>query len=273
MAGDDLIDAYVRELAWRLRWRVDGAAVADELHDHLRTACEQGESAGQQAGDAQRQAIDRFGSLDIVAAALLTAPGVRLSVPTRFTRVGGAAALIAAVAWPVVVGAWSASVLVERRGDGFDGAPQTLYVAGAVALWVAAAATVVAVDAVCRRQGTRRWYRRAAVTCAVAGAVATSFSWFALAWAGLLAAAGLVVLMSSQQSMVVPRWTLVSFAVAWPAALVVWCAMRWQRVGWRDEWGGYPLAHTGAVAVGAVLVAIALSGLGRCLVHESPASI
>lgn len=273
MAGDDLIDTYVRELSWRLRWRVDGAAVVDELHDHLRSAFEQGESAGRSAADAQRQAIERLGSVDIVAAALLTSPGVRLAVPTRFTRAGGRAALVAAVAWPVVVGAWSASVLFERRNSGFDGAPQLLYVAGAVALWVAAAATGVAVAAVCRRQGTRRLYRRAAVTCAVAGAVATSFSWFALAWAGLLAAAGMVVLMSSHQSMAVPRWTLVAFAAAWPAAFVVWCAMRWQRVGWRDEWGGYPLAHTGAVAVGAVLAAIALSGLGRRLVHETPASI
>jgi hypothetical protein len=273
MAGDDLIDTYVRELTWRLRWRVDGAAVADELHDHLRTACEHGQSAGRSAGDAQRQAIERLGSVDVVAAALLTSAGVRLAVPTRFTRVGGSAALVAAVAWLVVVGAWSASVLVERRKDGFDGAPQLLYVVGAVALWVAAAATGVAVAALCRRHGARRWYRRAAVTCAIAGAAATSFSWFVVAWAGLLAAAGLVVLLSSQQLTVVPRWALVAFAGAWPAAFVAWCVMRWQRVGWRDELGGYPLAHIGAVAVGAVLVSIALSGFGRRLVHESPASI
>jgi hypothetical protein len=167
----------------------------------------------------------------------------------------------------------SASVLVERRVGRFDGTSQGLYVAGAGALWVAAATSVVAVAALCRREGARGWCRRAAVACAAAAALATSFSWFVIAWAGLIAAAGVVVVLSSPRSTEFPRWALVAFAGGWPAAAVTWCALRWSRVGWRDEWGGYPLAHIGAVAVGAGLVAVALVGLGRRLVGEEPARV
>ena len=61
MAGYDLIDSYLGELAERLRWRRDVDELIDELGDHLWARAEELELAGEELDVAQRAALERFG--------------------------------------------------------------------------------------------------------------------------------------------------------------------------------------------------------------------
>ncbi len=208
--------------------------------------------------------------MELAGSELLRSPGVRLAVPTRFTRRAGVAGWVAVVAWLVAAAGWWGSVVVERQTGRFDGAPQRLYLIGAAALWVAVTSTAVMVAAVCRRQGDRSGRARLAVGCAVAGVAVTAMPWAMAGWVGFLAAAGLVVLASSWRTAVLPRYWLVPFGGAWTAAAVMWVVLHRLQVGWRDEWGSYPLASTGAVTVGAVLIAAGGTGVARRPVAEEP---
>ncbi len=60
------------------------------------------------------------------------------------------------------------------------------------------------------------------------------------------------------------------FAADWPAAAITWSALQSAHIGWRDEWRAYPLAHTGAVTVGAIMTAVGCAGIGRRLISEDP---
>jgi hypothetical protein len=272
VAGDELIENYLDDLAAWLRWRPDAAEVVDELRDHLLSASEAARAAGRSSGDAQREAIERVGRVEAVATELLTHPGVRLAVPTRFTHWAGVAGWCAAIAWLVAAGGWWGSVVVERRTEQFSSESQLLYVVGAGGLWLAAILTAVVVAAVCRRQGDRTWRARLALAFAVAGVAVTAMPWVIAGWLGLFAVAGLVVLASSWRTRVLPRRWLVAFGVAWAAAGLTWLVLQHLEVGWRDEWGGYPIVHAAAVSVGAVLIAVGCAGLGHRLVAERPVS-
>lgn len=57
VAGDDLIDTYLGELAARLRWRRDVDELIDELGDHLWATAEELELAGEEVDVAQRAAL------------------------------------------------------------------------------------------------------------------------------------------------------------------------------------------------------------------------
>jgi hypothetical protein len=270
VAGDAVIETYLGELDVRLRWRVDRRDVIDELRDHLLSACAASDAAGQRRGEIERAVIDRIGPVDVVADAMLNEPRARLAIPTRVTRSGGLAAIVAGAAWPLAAAAWSASVLVERRAGRFDGAPQWLYASGAGALWMAAIMTALAVGAICRRHGARRWNRRVAVGCAGAAAATTALPWLVIAWAALLAAAGVIALCSSPRSTRVSRGGIVAIGIAWPVAGLSWAVLRLLRLGWHDEWGSYPLAIAGAVTIGAALTAIGCVAVGYRLLTEMP---
>jgi hypothetical protein len=272
VAGDELIERYLADLAVRLRWRPDAAEVVDELRDHLLLASESARAAGRSSRDAQAEALERVGRVEAVATELLTHPGVRLAVPTRFTHWAGVAGWCAAVAWLVAATAWWGSVVVERRTERFGREAEYLYVVGAGGLWLAAVLTAVVVSAVCRRQGDRTWRARLALAFAVAGVSVTAMPWAIAGWLGFFAVAGLVVLASSWRRSVLPRRWLVAFGVAWAAAGVTWVVLQHLEVGWRDEWGGYPIVHNVTVSVGAVLIAAGCAGLGRRLVAEQPVS-
>ena len=60
------------------------------------------------------------------------------------------------------------------------------------------------------------------------------------------------------------------FAAAWPVSAITWSALQSAHIGWRDEWRAYPLAHTGAVTVGAIVTAVGCIGIGRRLISEDP---
>ena len=218
------------------------------------------------------EAIERVGPVEAVATGLLSSPGVRLAVPTRFTHWAGVAAWCSAIAWLLAAAAWWGRVVIERRTERFGREPELLYVVGAGGLWLAAILTAVVVAAVCRRQGDRTWRARLELACAVAGGAVTAMPWLIAGWVGLFAVGGLVLLVSSWRTGVLPRRWLVAFGGAWAAGGVTWLVLQRLEVSWRDEWGGFPLAHTAAVSVGAVLVALGCAGLGRRLVAEQPIS-
>jgi hypothetical protein len=97
VAGHELIDAYLAELAERLP-----ADVVDELADGLTTTWQHHRDAGLDANVAAQAAITEFGSINQITTAFVTlAPGRRLS---RILLASG----------PVVGGTWGLSLAYGR---------------------------------------------------------------------------------------------------------------------------------------------------------------
>ncbi len=271
MAGYDLIDSYLGELAARLRWRCDVDELIDELGDHLWATAEGLELAGEEVDVAQRAALDRFGSVECVATAVATTPLGGVAVPTRFTRRAGRAAVVGAVAWPIVAAAWWLSELVEHRTGRFEGGARVAYMVGAVALLAATALTVVVVVGLNRRHGGIGLVGVAAVICSVLAVGLSFVGWFVIGWALLTAvAAGLVGVGAARVDMA-PRLHAAAFAGAWAIAAVAWGVMRAVKVGGPDQWGNYPVVDLTALTVGSVLMMCGSLGLGRWLLAETPA--
>lgn len=270
MAGYDLIDTYLRELAERLRWRRDVDELIDELGDHLWATVEGLELAGENVDDAQRAALDRFGSVECVATAVATTPLGGVALPTRFTRRAGLAAVMGAVAWPIVVVAWWLSEVVEQRAGRFDGGARVAYMVGGVALLAATGLTALVVLGLNRRHGGIGLAGVGAVICAFLAVGLSFFGWFVIGWALMTALAAGLAGVGAIRVHIAPRVSAASFAGAWTIAAVAWGVMRALEVGGPDRWGNYPVVDLAALTVGSALMAVGSLGLGRWLLAETP---
>jgi hypothetical protein len=271
VASYDLIDSYLGALAGRLRWRHDVDELIAELGDHLYSATEQLELDGRQVEVAQRKVLDRFGSAECVATALVTTPGGGVAVPTRFTQRSGRAAVVGAAAWPSVATGWWLSMFLESRTGRWEGGARLAYVAGNAALLVATMLTVVVVVGLNRRHGGIGLLGVAGVIFAVLAAVLSVFGWFVIGWGLLSTIAAALIGIGAMRIGIAPLLPAAAFASAWVLGAAVWCGLRALEVGGADEWGNYAVADLSALTVGSVVMTFGLVGLGRWLKDESPA--
>jgi hypothetical protein len=145
----DLIEAYVAALQEHLRWRPDVVDVVDEVADHLREHVDRLVASGAAVDDAQRRTLECFGDLGLVARSFAQTPSGELAVPTRSTRLAGAAGMAAGVAW-------AAAAVVGAGGGHTD--LLTTWTLPRYELWVgvlvvALALTTVTIAGVLRRAG------------------------------------------------------------------------------------------------------------------------
>jgi hypothetical protein len=254
VAGDDLIDAYISELAARLgRWPdADRADVVDELRDHLITSVDTLVDAGESDHAAQQRVLERFGASKLIAAHLRAVRRRRLSDPPRLRH---AAALCCAL-WPAMALGWWLSLIFERTG-GWAGPPQTAYLIGTAALILAASLTVMLSVAMARAHGGLGWWGRAGAVFGVAAAGTTLFAWMVPLWGGLLTLAMLSVAIGLRRRDAGPHTPVAAFAAAWVAAALVWCAAQYVAT---------PFDDLLAVSVGACGAALGSLTLRRWLV-------
>jgi hypothetical protein len=254
VAGDDLIDAYVKEVSARLgRWPgPDRDDVVDELRDHLITSVEVLVEAGESDDAARRRVLERFGAPELIAAGLQAVRRRRLTDPPRLRHVASLCCLL----WPAMALGWWLSLILERAG-GWGGPPQVAYVVGTAALVLAASLTVALIVAVAREHGGLGWWGRAGTACG-ASAVGTSlFAWMIPLWGSLLALATLSVAIGLWRQHLGPRTPVAAVGLAWAAAAIVWCAA---------QGAATPIGDLLAVSVGAGVAALGMLALRRRLV-------
>lgn len=97
MAGDGLIEAYLRELHARVRSLPDADDIVDEARDHLLEVAERLVAEGLDRRDAEAEALARFGAAPQVARTFVRDAGKGATVPTTLTRRAGLAAVLAPV--------------------------------------------------------------------------------------------------------------------------------------------------------------------------------
>ena len=258
MAGDDLIEAYLADVAVRLASCADVDDVVAELRDHLLSSVEaRTQEDREPADDARRRVLERFGAPETIAAGLL---GAR-----RSPLLGRAAGLCCAL-WPTLAVAWWASLLLEGTSASWGGPPQAAYLTGAVALLGAAALTVAVTVALAREHGGLGWWGRAGTACGAAAVLASAVGWLVPVWASLLALATAAVAAGLARRGAGPRRPLAALTAAWTAAALAWLLVRASGPGPAAIADPAPSAELVAVTVGACSAALAAYALRRRLV-------
>jgi hypothetical protein len=107
----------------------------------------------------------------------------------------------------------------------------------------------------------------------VLGVAASVITWFWGLWITLIGLGVLIFAIAMLRRDIAPRvWTVI-----WGAGLalgaITWGVLRWLEVGTADQWGDYWVANATGAALGVLILAVGLIGLGRWLVSEEPAAI
>ena len=262
MAEPDLIDAYVASLRRHVRSRSDVEDVVAEVEDHLRQTATVISSGGIPERAAQREALTRFGDPRIINQAFAATPSGGIVMPTRFSRLAGATAFVAAGLW---VGA---AVLWSLSSGLFAPFSEERFVIAMVAISAATLASVVVVAGILARSG---WPSETVLAFLFGGGaflVLTVMPWTWPITGLLLGAAFLVVVLLSIRMTgrrLRLQWALVA---AWPLGFLVFGVLTAAELGPVDEWGDYPLANGVGFAVAAGLMVVGLTAIGSWLVAE-----
>jgi hypothetical protein len=268
-----LIDAYLRTLQVRLAWRNDSSEIDDEVRDHLYCAVEELEVSGIDAEAAQHQVLSRFGDPAAFAASFATSGSKGLALPTQFTRSVGGAAIIAASLWVATASAWFVSVLLEKDSGVWEGRAQMIWMLGAGLLLGATTLTVVVLVGLHSRHGGLGVVGYLGLALGGVGTVASLVGWFVHGWGALIGFGSLIVAGAMLKRGIAPRIPTVAFGCGWLLAGGA-NALLWKlEVGWRDNFGDYPLVIALSLTVGAGVFAAGLVGLGQWLRHEEPANV
>ena len=287
MARYQLIDDYLDDVAYRLRWRPDCAALIDELGDHLyssvefrlvgehdravdRPGTDAADSTGISVDNAQRQTLAHFGSPGDIAMDFATSGTHGLAVPTSFTVSSGQLAPFVALGWVGSAALFAASNITDHIRGSWEGPSQWMFMLATVMMLLAALLTVVLVVALIRRHGGLGLVGHLGVALAALGTAATFISWFVAGWAGLIGVGAMVIGGAMLRRGLTPRLPTILLGVSWPAAAVTWLALRLLEVGNPDSWNNYQVPVATAICVGAAGYATALFGLGRWLAGEDP---
>lgn len=270
MAGHELIDDYLADVARRLRWRPDVDALTDELRDHLYCAVERRTAAGIPSAAAQTETLNQFGPPGDIAMNFATTGTTGLAVPTSFTVSAGRLALASAIGWVLVPVLMLASDLTDQATGSWEGAPQRLFMTGMSVMMLSAVLAAVVVVAMVQRHGGLGIVGNLGIGLAVVGALATFVAWFYPGWGSLIGLGAVIMAIAMWRRSIAPQRSTIAFGLAWPLAGVTGFVLRLLEVGRVDEWGDYPAAWLGGLAVGCVLFAAALAGLGRWLRSEEP---
>ncbi|MGI9617006.1 MAG: hypothetical protein ACR2QO_29085 [Acidimicrobiales bacterium] len=269
MASYELIDEYLVALRLRLLWRPDVDDVVAEAADHLLSAMERLTADGADGLSAQHQVLARFGDSTTVATAFATTSTGGLAVPTKFTKLAGVAAIVAALLWAGSASMW----LLDQRVDPSGGAEQVVTYLAAATLVGAASLTVMAIVGLNRRHGGLGALGGIGLALAAVGMVATLLFWFVMGWGVLFAAGMLLIALAMKARRLAPSAATAAFGSAWLVGVVTWSVLRYLEVGTRDQWGDYPIVSPIAISAAVLILAPGLIGLGRWLSSETPAEL
>jgi hypothetical protein len=268
----DLIDGYLVELRRSLTWRPDVADLVEEVEGHLREAVARLRVSGVAEDEAQRRTLACFGELALVARAYSQSADGDLAVPTRATRLAGAAAWGAAVTWiaAVVVGAAGAHT------DLFTEWTLARYQVWTGVLMLATGLTCLTLVGLLQRGGAVRGRSGLVV---VALGVSIMIALVPMAWfvTGLMAPIAIAVVLATRPVASLGLghpWPYRAMTVAWPVAaagLVIGDEVI--RIGPADAWGDHPSVWLAAFAFGAVVFAVGLAAVGARLLRERAADL
>lgn len=270
MAGHELIDDYLADVAHRLRWRPDADAVIDELRDHLYCAVERRAAAGNSATEAQHETLAAFGPPGNVAMDFASSGTSGLAVPTSFTVTAGRLAPLAAIGWVLVSVLFTASHFADQVSGNWEGTPQVLWMTGAGIMIMSAALSAAVVIALVERHGGLGVVGHAGIGLTSLGALATLIGWFYPGWGGLIGVGCLIIAVAMWRRSILPRRPTIAFGGSWLLAGAIGVALRVMEVGTPDQFGDYQVALLVGLAVGCAGFAFALFGFGRWLAREDP---
>ena len=275
MARYDLIDGYVRTLRARVRWRPDVDGLVDEVVDHLYSTVERFEAGGIDADLAQRAALERFGDPDLVARAYASAPNGGLAVPTRSTRTAGTFAILSAVLWLVVIGAWWVTGLIEPRYEWRAGAASLGDILGAVALIGATSRMVAATLGLSRRHGGLGILGVAGLGAMALGVAGSFLAWVFIGWGTLTMVGVFLFGVAMWRRDLAPRLPTMLVAGGPVVGAVVWAALRSTRdtIDLTGFWGEHWFENEVGLTVGGLILVVGLLGLGRWLRSEELALV
>lgn len=263
----DLIDDYVADVRASLSWRRDCDVIAHEIDGHLRDTVERLVAGGATRIDAANQAILRFGDARLIADLFSRTTSGRLAIPTRVTRLAGAAGVLASVTWLAVI-ALAISTGIPQRAHAWE-VPSRF--AWGITLTSAIALTALTVGGALLRAGRARPRRSLAVGGGLAGVVAIAVmgGWSVSYAILLLCSAFAVTLLGHAEYAGAPIRPLGGLVVWLPGA----AAIRWASTAAAD--GAHALATQAlipAIVVACALVSVwALATTGARLSAEAPA--
>ncbi len=272
MAGHELIDDYLADVARRLRWRPDADAVVDELRDHLYSAVERRTAAGVPSIAAQKETLTNFGQPGDITMDFATTGTKGLAVPTSFSVAAGRMGPLIAAGWLLVAAFMTASDFADRASGTWEGTPQQLWIAGAIALLISAVLSTVVVIALVERHGGLGVVGHLGIGLAALGAAAAFVGWFFAGWGSLIGLGSMIMAIALWRRSLAPRWPTMAFGASWLVAGAVGGALRILEVGEPDAFGDYRVALLVGLTIGCAGYAMAMFGLGRWLGGEAAIS-
>ena len=268
MARYALIDGYIDTMRSRIRWRQDLDELVAEMEDHLYSTAEGMCARGFDALDAQRATLERFGDPDLVQTAYASTQRGGLAVPTAFTNQAGRLAIAAAGAWLVAIAILGISTWFDSEGW------LPLYLAAVAAVALGGGFGLVAMIGVSNRIGGTGAIGLIGLVILGMGVVASFLvTWALPLWMPLEGVGLLVFALVARRSHEVPPLGLIAVGSGFLLGTIAFTLGNMVEVGWRDQWGDYPVAWFSGAAIGALVVALGLVVIGRWLTGEEPVEI
>jgi hypothetical protein len=281
MADLGLIDVYLDELASAMRWHHDADDIVAETEDHLCCAVARRIGEGADPEAAQRDVLEDFGDPMVIVRSFATTRSGRLALPTRTTRDAGVLAYASAGLWIAFPAVWHLGGWLYDRLDSGTSAvdevgsnAQLLVIAVMGFTLLGAAGTLLATTlSLHARHGGFGLAGTVGITATGLGAAASLFAWFFTAWGSLLIAGTMLVAVDLWRRGIAPRRVVLATGTGLAIGGVLWAVLRASQVGGRDQHGDYLVANAAGLAIGSVILACGLIGIGRWLSSEEPVEL
>jgi hypothetical protein len=275
-----LIDGYLDTVRRRARRR-DISEVLAELEDHLYTTVEDLVGEGIDPGPAQRETLERFGDLDLMADSFASPVRGGPAVPTKFTKRSGTLAVGGGVLWLATVGLWWAAGVSPPWGevewDTVDTTSGMLYALGAATLLAACALTFITVVAVNRRHGGLGTMGSLGVAFCGLATIGAFAAWIFIGWGSMLMIGTILTAIPMLQRGIAPRLPTVAFGAGPLAGGVTAIVLRAVDgslgESWVGLWGDLWIPGLTGITVAAALVGFGLIGIGAWLREEIPVEV
>ncbi len=268
MARYALIDGYLEAMRSRIRWRSDLDDLVAEMEDHLYSTTEGLCARGFDHVAAQRATLDRFGDPAVLQAAYASNHRGGIAMPTAFTQQAGRLALAAAGLWIVA----TVLVAISTWFDPDGWLPLYLAIAGTVT--IAGTFGIVALVGLGNRLGGFGAVGLVGIVIAGLGVLASFvLTWAVPFWMPMQGVGLLLVALAARRSTEVPQLGLLAVGSAFLLGTIGFAVGTMTEIGWRDQWGDYPVAWFAGAGIGMVVLALGLALVGRWLAGEEPADV
>lgn len=278
MADYTLIDGYLRAIRTKAhRWDVD--EVVSELEDHLYSTVEVLIGEGVEPVVAERQTLERFGDLELMADSFASPTRGGPVVPTQFTKKSGTLAVVGGVLWLIAVGLWWAAGVSPPWGDveyeSLNTASGVLYAIGAASVLGAVVLTFVTVVALNRRHGDLGAPGRLGLVFSGLGVVSALAAWILIGWGSMLMFGTILTAVPILRREIAPRLPTLAFGAAMAAGGITAAIFRSVEdtlaEGWVGLWSSEWIPNLTGITVAAILLSFGLIGIGTWLRSETAA--